>query len=159
MFSFQWSPSVRQFHDGPRRTRQTSADIGANAGGWSPRERESSKKMEAATEPTPDMLTATTEMVNAPIEVTTPVGWYVSNVSIIFDCSMLLYYLFWMLMCFILHFNIIFGINLLTGGPTQIAVFLPISVLFFPLRGFVPPPRWAAQGDFLLCWSRLWFFI
>ena len=55
-------------------------------------------------------------------------AWYVSNVSIIFDCSMLLYYLFWMLMGFILHFYIIFGTNLLTGGPTQIVVVLPISV-------------------------------
>ena len=34
----------------------------------------SSKKMEAATEPTPDTLTATTEMVNAPFEVTTPMA-------------------------------------------------------------------------------------
>ena len=33
VFSFQWSPSIRQFHDGPRRTRQRSADIGADAGG------------------------------------------------------------------------------------------------------------------------------
>ena len=41
---------------------------------------------------------------------------------------MLLYYLFWMIMGFILHFSIILGTNLLTGGPTQIAVFLPISV-------------------------------
>ena len=41
---------------------------------------------------------------------------------------MLLYYLFWMLMGFILHFYIIFGTNLLTQGPVQIAVFLPISV-------------------------------
>ena len=55
-------------------------------------------------------------------------AWYVSNVSIIFYCSMPLYYLFWMLMGFILHFYIIFGTNLLTGGPAQIAVFLPISV-------------------------------
>ena len=55
-------------------------------------------------------------------------AWYVSNVSIIFDCSMLLYYLFWMLMGFILHIYIIFGTNLLTGGPARIAVFLPISV-------------------------------
>ena len=39
---------------------------------------------------------------------------------------MLLYYLFWMSMGFILHFYIIFGTNLLTGGPAQIAVFLPI---------------------------------
>ena len=28
----------------------------------------------------------------------------------------------------IIHFYIIFGTNLLTGGPTKIAVFLPISV-------------------------------
>ena len=55
-------------------------------------------------------------------------AWYVSNVSIIFDCSMLLYYPFWMFMGFILHFYIIFGTNLLTGGPAHIAVFLPISV-------------------------------
>ena len=48
---------------------------------------------------------------------------YVSNVSIIFDCSMLLYYLFWMFMGFTLHFYIIFGTNLLTGGPARIAVF------------------------------------
>ena len=47
----------------------------------------------------------------------------VPNVSIIFDFSMLLYYLFWMLMGYILHFYIIFGTNLLTGGPAQIAVF------------------------------------
>ena len=53
-------------------------------------------------------------------------AWYVSNVSIIFDCSMLLYCLFWMLMGFILHFYIIFGTSLLTGGPAQIAAFLPI---------------------------------
>ena len=55
-------------------------------------------------------------------------AWYVSNVSIIFDCSMLLYYPFWMFMGFTLHFYIIFGTNLLTGGPARIAIFLPISV-------------------------------
>ena len=55
-------------------------------------------------------------------------AWYVSNVSIIFYCSMLLYYLFWMFTGFIIHFYIIFGTNLLTGGPTHIVVFLPISV-------------------------------
>ena len=54
--------------------------------------------------------------------------WYVSNVSIIFYCSMLLYYPFWMFMGFTLHFYNIFGTNLLTGGPSRIAVFLPISV-------------------------------
>ena len=50
-------------------------------------------------------------------------NWYVSNVSIIFDCSMLLYYPFWMFMSFILHIYIIFGTNLLTGGPAHIVVF------------------------------------
>ena len=41
---------------------------------------------------------------------------------------MLYYILFWTLLGFILHFYIIFGTNLLTQGPVQIAVFLPISV-------------------------------
>ena len=36
---------------------------------------------------------------------------------------MLLYYPFWMFMGFILHIYIIFGTNLLTGGPTRIAIF------------------------------------
>ena len=36
---------------------------------------------------------------------------------------MLLYYLFWMFMGFTLHFYIIFGTNLLTGGPARIAFF------------------------------------
>ena len=36
---------------------------------------------------------------------------------------MLLYYLFWILMGFILHFYITFGTNLLTQGPLEIAVF------------------------------------
>ena len=57
-------------------------------------------------------------------------AWYVSNVSIIFDCSMLLYYPFWMFMGFTLHLYIIFGTNLLTGGPTRIVVFLPILVFW-----------------------------
>ena len=46
-------------------------------------------------------------------------AWYVSNVSIIFYCSMLYYILFWTLLGFIIHFYIIFGTNLLTGGPAQ----------------------------------------
>ena len=57
-------------------------------------------------------------------------AWYVSNVSIIFDCSMLLYYPFWLFMGFTLHFYIIFGTNLLTGGLARIAVFSPISVFW-----------------------------
>ena len=43
---------------------------------------------------------------------------------------MLLYYQFWMFMGFTKHFYIIFGINLLTGGPAQIAVFLCIFQCF-----------------------------
>mgnify|MGYP005849344221 CR=1 FL=1 len=54
-------------------------------------------------------------------------AWYVSNVSIIFDCSMLYYLLFWTLLGFIIYFYIIFGTNLLTGGPTQNWCFFPIS--------------------------------
>ena len=50
-------------------------------------------------------------------------AWYVSNVSIIYEAFMLLYYLFWMFTGFIIHFYIIFGTNLLTGGPAQIAFF------------------------------------
>ena len=53
-------------------------------------------------------------------------AWYVSNVSIIFDCPMLYYLLFWTLLGFIIHFYIIFGTNLLTGGPAQNCCFLPI---------------------------------
>ena len=36
---------------------------------------------------------------------------------------MLYYQLFWTLLGFIIHFYIIFGTNLLTGGPAGIAVF------------------------------------
>ena len=53
-------------------------------------------------------------------------AWCVSNVSIIFDCSMIYYLLFWTLLGFIIHFYIIFGTNLLTGGPAQNCCFLPI---------------------------------
>ena len=35
--------------------------------------------------------------------------------------------LFWTLLGFIIHFYIIFGTNLLTGGPAQNCCFLPIS--------------------------------
>ena len=40
---------------------------------------------------------------------------------------MLYYILFWTLMGFIIHFYIIFGTNLLTGGPAQIAAFCLIQ--------------------------------
>ena len=41
---------------------------------------------------------------------------------------MLYYLLFWAILGFIFHFYIIFGTNLLTGGPAQNCCFLPISV-------------------------------
>ena len=41
---------------------------------------------------------------------------------------MLYYLLFWTILGFIFHFYIIFGTNLLTGGPAQNCCFLPISV-------------------------------
>ena len=46
-----------------------------------------------------------------------------SNVSIVYEAFMLLYYLFWMFMGFILHFYIIFGTNLLTQSPMPVFVF------------------------------------
>src|SRR3954469_25805249 len=55
---------------------------------------------------------------------------YVSNVSIIFDCSMLYYLLFWTILGFIFHFEIIFGTNLLTGGPTQNCCFFCLFQCF-----------------------------
>ena len=55
-------------------------------------------------------------------------AWYVSNVSIIYEAFMLLYYLFWMFTTFIIHFYIIFGTNLLTGGPAQNCFFSYFSV-------------------------------
>ena len=83
-------------------------------------------------------------------------AWYVSNISIIFDCSMLLYYLFWMLMGFILHFYIIFETNLLTGGPAQIVVFFAYfrvskkrNIKQSP-NGMKPSRTWFSQRT----WSR-----
>ena len=65
---------------------------------------------------------------------------------------MLLYYLFFMLMGLFLHFYIIFGTNLLTQGPVQIAVFLPISVFHRKgiSNGMKPSGTWFSQQT----WSR-----
>ena len=41
---------------------------------------------------------------------------------------MLYYLLFWAILGFMIHFYIIFGTNLLIGGPTQICCFMPISM-------------------------------
>ena len=72
-------------------------------------------------------------------------AWYVSNVSIIFDCSMLYYLLFWTLLGFIIHFYIIFGTNVLTGGPVQNCWFLP--VLGFRRKGISngAQPEWTLR--------------
>ena len=79
-------------------------------------------------------------------------AWYVSNVSIIFDCYMLLYYLFWMFngLCYALLYY--FGTNLLTKGLVQIVVFLPISV--FHRKGI--PNGMKPSGALFLeqTWSR-----
>ena len=53
---------------------------------------------------------------------------------------MLYYLLFWTLLGFIIHFYIIFGTNLLTGGPARIAVFLPISV--FEEKEYQTESKW-----------------
>ena len=54
--------------------------------------------------------------------------WYVSNVYIILIVPCYYITCFGCLMGFYIPFYIIFGTNLLTKGPVQIAVFLPISV-------------------------------
>src|SRR3954463_11983401 len=59
-----------------------------------------------------------------------PSSGYVSNVSIIFYCSMLYYLLFWTILGFIIHFYIIFGTNLLTEGPAQICFFFCLFQCF-----------------------------
>ena len=55
-------------------------------------------------------------------------------------------------MGFIMHFYIIFGTNLLTEGPVQIAIFLPISV--FHRKGISNGMK--PSGEFFLeqTWSR-----
>ena len=55
-----------------------------------------------------------------------------------------------MIMGYIIHFHIIFGTNLLTGGPAHIAVLLPVSV--FRRKGIsneVQTERNLQQHDFL----------
>ena len=55
-----------------------------------------------------------------------------------------------MLMGFILHLYIIFGTNLLTGGPTQIAVFLPILVFLRKGISNIVQTEWnLRERDFL----------
>ena len=83
-------------------------------------------------------------------------AWYVSNVSIIFDCSMLYYLLFWTLLGFIIHFYIIFGTNLLTGGLAQNCCFFAYfrvsqkkNIKRSP-KGMKPSGTWFSERT----WSR-----
>ena len=53
---------------------------------------------------------------------------------------MLLYYPFWMFMGFILYIYIIFGTNLLTGGPAHIAVFCLFQ--YFEEKEYQTESKW-----------------
>ena len=65
---------------------------------------------------------------------------------------MLLYYLFWMLIGLFLHLYIIFGTNLLTGGPAQNCCFLPISEFRRKRISIGVPTEWNLRGrDF---WNK-----
>ena len=69
---------------------------------------------------------------------------------------MLLYYPFWMFMGFTLHFYIIFGTNLLTRGPAQIAVFFAYSSVSKKRNIKWSPNRMKPSGAIFLeqTWSR-----
>ena len=53
---------------------------------------------------------------------------------------MLLYYQFWIFMGFTLHIYIIFGTNLLTGGPARIAVFCLFQ--YFEEKEYQTESKW-----------------
>ena len=76
-------------------------------------------------------------------------AWYVSNVSIIFYCSMLYYLLFWTLLGFIIHFYIIFGTNLLTGGPAQNCCFFFLFQCFGETEYQMEPKRNKIFGNMI----------
>jgi len=80
-------------------------------------------------------------------------AWYVCNVSIIFDCSMLLYYPFWMFMGFTLHIYIIFGTNLLTGGPTRIVMFFAYFSISNKRNIKLSPNGMKPSGAWFLEWT------
>ena len=65
---------------------------------------------------------------------------------------MLYYLLFWTILGFIFHFYIIFGTNLLIGGPAQNCCFLPISVFRRNgiSNGMKPSGAWFLERT----WSR-----
>ena len=67
---------------------------------------------------------------------------------------MLLYYLFWMFMGFILHIYIIFGTNLLTGGPARIAFFWLFQ--YFEEKEYQTESKWNETfgSDLVTPWIR-----
>ena len=66
---------------------------------------------------------------------------------------MLLYYPFWIFMGFILHIYIIFGTNLLTGGPARIAVFLPIQ--YFEEKEYQTESKWNEPFGNMIFWKNI----
>ena len=81
-------------------------------------------------------------------------AWYVSNVSIIFDCSMLYYLLFRTILGFIFHFYIIFGTNLLTGGPSQNFCFFAYFGVSEKQNIKRSPNGMKPSGTWFLEWTR-----
>ena len=80
-------------------------------------------------------------------------AWYVSNVSIIFDCSMLYYLLFWTILGFIFHFYILFGTNLLTGGPAQNCCFFAYFRVSQKKNIKRSPNEMKSSGTWFLEWT------
>ena len=80
-------------------------------------------------------------------------AWYVSNISIIFDCSMLYYLLFWTLLGFIIHFYIIFGTNLLTGGLAQNCCFFAYFCVSKKQNIKRSPNRMKPSGTWFSHWT------
>ena len=58
-----------------------------------------------------------------------------------------------MFMGFIIHFYITFGTNLLTGGPTHIAVLLPISV--FEEKEYQTESKRNETFDSVIFWKNM----
>ena len=85
-----------------------------------------------------------------------PYPWYVSSVSIIFDCSMLLYILFWMFNGLYYTLLYYFWTNLLTQGPVQIAVFFAYFSVSQKSNIKRNPNRMKPSGELFLeqTWSR-----
>ena len=66
---------------------------------------------------------------------------------------MLYYYLFWMIMGFIIHFYITFGTNLLTGGPTHIAVYCLFQ--YFEEKEYQTESKQNENFDIVIFWKNI----